>query len=181
MLQSDTDIREFQMQEQHQIQLQEAELTDVPSLLHLYSQLGQDDGRVLSVTQAERIFLLMTAYPDYRIYVAKYRDLTVGCFALLVMDNIAHLGACSAIVEDVVVEVSWRGRGVGKLMMAFARQLAEEKGCYKMVLSSNRHREAAHRFYEKLGFVRHGYSFSINCLPVKEISHDRRSSYLSHQ
>jgi hypothetical protein len=29
-----------------------------------------------------------------------------------------------------------------------------------MALSSSRQRSAAHRFYESLGFVRHGYSFS---------------------
>ena len=34
-------------------------------------------------------------------------------------------------------------------------------GCYKMALSSNLKREAAHRFYDSLGFGRHGYSFLI--------------------
>ena len=165
----------------HQITLHEASLKDLQAILHLYSQLGQDDGRVLSTSEAERIFQTMISYPDYRLYIARYQDLVVGCFSLLIMDNIAHLGASSAIIEDVVVEISWRGRGVGREMMAFAKNIAESKGCYKLVLSSNRHREAAHRFYEKLGFVRHGYSFSLYCTPIKEESHDRRSFNLSHQ
>ena len=46
-------------------------------------------------------------------------------------------------------------------MMTYARELARQAGCYKLVLSSNRKRERAHAFYESLGFQRHGISFLI--------------------
>jgi predicted GNAT family acetyltransferase len=39
--------------------------------------------------------------------------------------------------------------------------VVREAGCYKMALSSNVKRAAAHAFYESLGFERHGYSFVI--------------------
>ena len=32
-------------------------------------------------------------------------------------------------------------------------------GCYKLALSSNLKRADAHRFYDSLGFERHGFSF----------------------
>jgi GNAT superfamily N-acetyltransferase len=85
----------------------------------------------------------------------------VGTFALLVMDNLAHRGARSAILEDVVVDEGLRGQGIGKRMMDYAGDLCREKKCYKMALNSNRHRIEAHRFYESLGYERHGYSFAI--------------------
>jgi GNAT superfamily N-acetyltransferase len=47
-------------------------------------------------------------------------------------------------------------------MMRFALDRCREKRCYKLVLSSNAKRERAHAFYEKLGFVRHGYSFRVD-------------------
>ena len=50
-------------------------------------------------------------------------------------------------------------QGVGKAMMEHAREQCRLAGCYKLALSSNLRREAAHRFYEALGFERHGYSF----------------------
>jgi GNAT superfamily N-acetyltransferase len=78
------------------------------------------------------------------------------------MDNLAHLGAPSAIVEDVVVSPAQRGEGIGKQMMQHAMQRCKQAGCYKMMLSSNLAREQAHRFYEDLGFERHGYSFRID-------------------
>ena len=53
----------------------------------------------------------------------------------------------------------WQARGVGKAMMRFARARCRKAGCYKLALSSNLKRAAAHRFYESLGFEKHGFSF----------------------
>jgi hypothetical protein len=38
---------------------------------------------------------------------------------------------------------------------------AAAAGCYKLALSSNERREAAHAFYDSLGFQRHGFSFVV--------------------
>ena len=46
-------------------------------------------------------------------------------------------------------------------MMAHAVQQARAAGCYKLALSSNAKRVAAHAFYESLGFAQHGLSFVI--------------------
>ncbi len=140
----------------------EIDETDLPAVLALYAQLGEDDGRVLSAEEAQTIYRRMRAYPDYRIYLAEQDGRAVGTFALLVMDNLGHLGARSAVLEDVVVDSRLRGAGIGTKMMDFANRLCLDKGCYKMTFSSNRNREAAHRFYESLGFRRHGISFYID-------------------
>ena len=136
--------------------------SDLPQLLSLYAQLGQDDGSVLPLEEAAGIYWKMKSYPDYRLYVALDEDRVIGTFAMLVMDNLGHLGAPSAILEDVVVAKELRGQGIGKLMMEYANDLCRQKGCYKMSFSSNMNREAAHRFYETLGFQKHGYSFYVS-------------------
>ncbi|MEX5218431.1 MAG: GNAT family N-acetyltransferase [Nitrospira sp.] len=61
----------------------------------------------------------------------------------------------------MAVEPHVQGQGVGKAMMAQAIKLCRERGCYKMVISSNLKRPKAHAFYESLGFERHGYSFRL--------------------
>ena len=140
----------------------EIDETDLPAILRLYAQLGEDDGRVLTLEQALDIYRRMRAYPDYRIYLTELHGQPIGTFALLVMDNLGHLGARSAVLEDVVVDQRLRGRGIGKQMMEFANRVCLDKGCYKMTFSSNRNREAAHRFYESLGYRQHGISFYID-------------------
>jgi ribosomal protein S18 acetylase RimI-like enzyme len=140
----------------------EASIADLPDLLRLYAQPDLDDGKMLPLAQAERIYDLMKHYPDFKIYVSVVSGKIVGTFALLTMHNLAHLGAPSAIIEDVAVDPNCQGRGIGKTMMRYALKLAAEKGCYKAVLSSNLGRERAHAFYDALGFERHGYSFRLD-------------------
>ena len=77
------------------------------------------------------------------------------------MISLQHRGAPSGIVEDVVVAPDLHGRGIGQSMMRFAIELCLDKGCYKLMLSSNAKRKRAHAFYEALGFERHGYSFRM--------------------
>jgi GNAT superfamily N-acetyltransferase len=134
---------------------------DLPGLLTLYGQLGQDDGTVLPLETARRIFARFREYPSYTVHVAELDGRLVGTFALLVMDNLGHLGSPGAVLEDVVVDSAVRGKGIGRRMMAYAHDLCRNAGCYKMTFSSNRNRKDAHRFYESLGFRRHGYSFYI--------------------
>jgi GNAT superfamily N-acetyltransferase len=141
--------------------IREAKNSDLQTVLALYAQPGLDDGKVLSVEQAERIHADFSRYPNYRLYVACEDDAVIGSYALLIMHNLAHLGTPSAIAEDVVVTSSHRGRGIGRKMMEHAKEKAREAGCYKLALSSNRKRTAAHAFYESLGFVQHGLSFVI--------------------
>ncbi len=135
---------------------------DIPGLLALYKGLedGQDWNTELST--AEDKFERLGSYPHFSVYVAEWAGEMVGTFELLIMDNLAHQGACSAIVEDVVVKKGWQGKGIGKAMMEFAMQASREQHCYKMVLSSSIKRTDAHRFYEQLGFRQHGISFMVD-------------------
>ena len=118
-----------------------------------------DAGKVLAPGDAERIFARMSEYPDYSLYIATSDERVVGTFALLIMDNLAHLGSKSAIIEDFVVSQLYQRKGIGKAMMNFAFDICKSKSCYKMSLSSNLKRSKAHAFYESLGFVKHGYSY----------------------
>ena len=58
-----------------------------------------------------------------------------------------------AWIEDVVVDDSARGHGVGDQLNRFALQLAESKGAKTVDLTSRPSREAANRLYQRIGFV----------------------------
>lgn len=147
------------------VQMREAMEEDLPQVLALYAQPELDDGDVLDLAAARTILAEFSRYPNYRLFVAsdaQESQRILGSYALLVMHNLAHRGAPSAIVEDVVVDAAYRGQGIGREMMAHAISQARAAHCYKLALSSNRKRERAHAFYESLGFERHGVSFVIN-------------------
>ena len=60
--------------------------------------------------------------------------------------------AMRAWIEDVVVDSSARGHGVGEALTQQALRLACERGAQTVDLTSRRSREAARKLYEKLGF-----------------------------
>lgn len=60
--------------------------------------------------------------------------------------------AVRAWIEDVVVDGSARGRGVGELLTREAVLIACGRGAHTIDLTSRPSREAARRLYEKVGF-----------------------------
>ena len=139
--------------------IREALEADLPSILSLYGQPDFDNGVVADLEDARAFLAMIGRYPDYRIYVAEMEGRVIGVYSLVIMDKLAHKRTPSAILEDIVVATSLQRQGVGKVMVAHAMDMARSKGCDKLVLSSNARRTDAHRFYDQLGFQRHGVSF----------------------
>jgi len=86
---------------------------DLSGVLQLYGQPDLDDGKILPIENAKAIFAQFSAYPDYKLYVVERDGQIISSYALLVMHNLGHLGAPSAIVEDVVVDPHTRARALG--------------------------------------------------------------------
>lgn len=57
-------------------------------------------------------------------------------------------------IEDVVVDKSERGKGVGEELTKYAVGFAKDKGVVLLMLTSNPSRIAANALYQKIGFVR---------------------------
>ena len=144
------------------VRIREARVEDAANILELYREAGIGPEEAFTPEQAQVQLEVFRKYPNYRVFVAELNGIVVGTYELLIMDNLAKRGRKSAIVEDLAVAESNRGRGIGRLLMQHAMQQAQTTGCYKLVLSSNLRREGAHAFYENLGFEKHGYSFVVS-------------------
>ena len=57
-----------------------------------------------------------------------------------------------SMIEDVVVDNSARGQGIGEALIKRAIEVAREKGVQYISLTSSSTREAANRLYMKVGF-----------------------------
>ena len=66
------------------------------------------------------------------------------------------------LLEDVYVNETRRGTGIGSHLVREAVAAAREAGCYKLIATSRRSRPKVHELYEKLGFERHGFEFRMN-------------------
>ena len=57
-----------------------------------------------------------------------------------------------ARLEDVIVDASMRGQGIGQALTKEILRLAKEYGADYIALTSNPKREAANKLYQRLGF-----------------------------
>jgi N-acetylglutamate synthase-like GNAT family acetyltransferase len=57
-----------------------------------------------------------------------------------------------AVVENIVVDDSLRGRGIGKKLLDHIDMVCREQNCTKIMLLSNSFRIDAHKFFEANGF-----------------------------
>ncbi|MBF4161997.1 GNAT family N-acetyltransferase [Nocardioides acrostichi] len=88
-------------------------------------------------------------------FLAVVRDDTgavVGTMQLTMQPGVSRGGATRMQVEAVRVEASLRGSGLGSAMLEWAHDHARARGAHLAQLTSDKHREDAHRFYERLGY-----------------------------
>ena len=136
---------------------------DLPAVLRILAESGIDGGESYSLDEARQHFAQIRVYPGFRLLVAVDDGEIVGTYVLQIVPKLGKRGTPAGVVEDVAVAPARQGQGIGRTMMAHARAACREAGCYKLALSSNLRREDAHRFYESLGFERHGFSFVTRC------------------
>ena len=65
------------------------------------------------------------------------------------------------LLEDLFVDESLRGQGIGTKLLNMVIAEAKIQGCYKLVATSRHERELVHKMYEKAGFENFGIEFKL--------------------
>jgi GNAT superfamily N-acetyltransferase len=111
-------------------------------------------GHVGSVTQRVRdAFAEIARSPDNELWVAELGGEVVGTLQLTYIPGLSRNGMRRALLEAVRVDAALRGRGVGAAFMRHAVERARARGWGRVQHTPPARRVAAHRFYERLGFV----------------------------
>lgn len=86
------------------------------------------------------------------VLVAELDGEVVGVCQVIIFQHFQHAGGWCAEIESVHVRSDLRSRGIGALMLRAAEELALERGCYRIQLTSRNVRVDAHRFYLANGY-----------------------------
>lgn len=133
---------------------------DMPRILELYQELT---GERHDLTRHETgpLFAEIAAMAGHELLVAEEDGVVVGSMVLLIVPNFSHGALPWAIVENLVVDVSYRRRGIGRTLMEYALARAREAGCYKLQFLSSVKRREAPWFYKALGFKTSAHGFRM--------------------
>jgi ribosomal protein S18 acetylase RimI-like enzyme len=91
----------------------------------------------------------LVAHEANTILIARTPDAIVGTLTLVIFPNPTGL---RAHIEDVVVDGSSRGQGIGAALTQEALRLAQAAGARTVDLTSRPDRTSANRLYQRLGF-----------------------------
>ncbi|MBI4832206.1 MAG: GNAT family N-acetyltransferase [Candidatus Lindowbacteria bacterium] len=144
----------------------EAEKRDLAAIIELMKGLtiktsAAEAQGASTLAEYESIFEQISRDPNHKLYVVETGGRVVGAADLLIVPNLSHRGLPWAIIENVVVDENARRKGIGRELVKHLVKVAKESGCYKIGLTSDRKRTAAHRLYESLGFDQYGLAFRI--------------------
>ena len=78
-------------------------------------------------------------------------DDTPAGFAVFFHNYSTFLGRPGIYLEDVFVKPEFRGKGIGRALLAYIARLAIERGCQRLEWSVLNWNEPAIRFYKSLG------------------------------
>jgi GNAT superfamily N-acetyltransferase len=90
--------------------------------------------------------------PNHELIVAERKGEVIGTLHLMYLPSISYQGGLRAQIESVRVDKRFQGQGIGSAMMNWSMQRAKQRGALIVQLTTHKLREAAHRFYERLGF-----------------------------
>ena len=138
---------------------------DIPRILELYRQLAFNPPPSgtpgPSLEDCRRVFARMSRTPGYSLLVAEENGEILGTTVLAILPGIAHGLKPFAVVEYVVVDEKYRRLGIGRLLTEYVITHAREAGCYKIMLTSDKRRKQAHKFYKSLGFEASAHGFRL--------------------
>jgi len=120
------------------------------SLLELYKQLNPKDDMINEFT-AKSIWENIESQ-NIKYFVAKENGKIIASCYICVIPNLTRGGKSIGFIENVITDIEYRGKGIGKNIMENAIKYAKDQNCYKVLLQSGSKRTDAHRFYESLGF-----------------------------
>jgi ribosomal protein S18 acetylase RimI-like enzyme len=137
--------------------IRHAQPGDAAVLAQLMCELGYE------TSTAEMTVRLRSILGDarYSTIVAEIDDKVCGMIGTLTHASHEH-DDCSGKIIALVISKRQRRSGVGRALVAAAEKDFASRHVTRVTLTTRFEREAAHRFYEALGYAKTGFRFAKN-------------------
>lgn len=139
-----------------QLLVREAVADDVQALHELYTLHLAENPPAYSKGIAcwSQLLQQFISDPNYYILVGESAGRVVSSVTLIIIPNLTYDLSPYALIENVVTHADYRKQGYAGQVMQMASTIAQERGCYKIMLMTGSRLESTLNFYEQCGFSR---------------------------
>lgn len=131
--------------------IREIEINDFDGLMRLYTQL-HDNPVPQESEELTRLWQRILDDKNHRIIVAEEDGKIVSSCVCVIIPNLTHNQQPYALIENVVTDKEYRGKGLATKCLDFAKSIALKENCYKLMLLTGSKEESTLNFYRKAGY-----------------------------
>ena len=131
--------------------IREAKREDLDALLELYMFLHEDSIPEKN-SHLEETWEQIIGDLNHHLIICEVEGKIISSCVCVIIPNLTRNVRPYAFVENVVTHADYRGKGYATECLDFAKKIAEQENCYKMMLLTGSKRPETLRFYEKAGY-----------------------------
>jgi GNAT superfamily N-acetyltransferase len=125
---------------------------ELDELLTLYQMLNPDDPELERNDVLDSQWQNMMRDESLEIVVVEHDNQIISSCVVSVTENLTRNARPFGVIENVITHEEHRGNGFGKSCLEKATEVAEKRGCYKIMLLTGSDKEWKHEFYQGCGF-----------------------------
>ncbi len=131
--------------------IREINENDFLGLSELYTHLHNNMPIEIS-NKNTTLFSEILADKNHHIIVAEEDGKIVSSCVCVIIPNLTHNQQPYALIENVVTDKSYRKRGLASACLSYAKEIAINNNCYKIMLMTGSKKRSTHKFYQKNGY-----------------------------
>lgn len=124
---------------------------DLEGLLLLYTQLHDNPVPEMDA-DIYKLWNDILKDENHHIIVAEEEGKIISSCVCIIVPNLTHNQQPYALIENVVTDEKYRCRGFATACLDYARNIAKENDCYKVMLMTGSKKESTLSFYERAGY-----------------------------
>lgn len=131
--------------------IREIKESDFKGLMTLYTQLHNN---TIPEKSQHIINLWQEILNDknHYIIVAEEDGKIVSSCVCVIIPNLTHNQQPYALIENVITDEKYRNKGLATQCLDYAKNIALQKNCYKLMLLTGSKKESTLNFYRKSGY-----------------------------
>lgn len=131
--------------------IREIKDSDFDGLMELYMQL-HDNPMPDKTHEIMDLWKRIMDDKDHHIIVAEEDGRIVSSCVCVIIPNLTHHQQPYAFVENVITDEKYRKRGLATACLNYAKKIAQQENCYKMMLLTGSKKESTLEFYRQAGY-----------------------------